>query len=148
MGLAVGVGPGGVMVGVSDGVGVMVGVGVRVGKVGTAVGVPVACGVLLGLMVAVSNGGSGVQVGCSGVGVALGTVGTSATLAIVGSGVAVASDSESCVLILLLSWPKFVRSPGERMSKATRPTARAAKISSAAVNTFKQLLKHPLLEFF
>ena len=99
-------------------------------------------------MVAVSRGGSDVQVACRGNGVALGTVGTWATLATVGSGVDVASAAAICAFTLLLSWPKLVRNWGEKMSKATKMTARAAKISSAAVNTFKQLPKQPLLEFF
>ena len=91
MGLAVGVGPGGVMVGVLEGVGVQVGVGVFVGKVGTAVAVFVDLGVLLGRMVAVACGVSGVQVGCKAVAVPVGTVGTWATLAAVGKGVEVSN---------------------------------------------------------
>lgn len=148
MGLAVGDGPGGVAVGVSEGVGVMVGVGVRVGKVGTAVGVLVDLGVRLGWIVAVACGVSGVHVGCKEVAVAVGTVGRSATLATVGSIVGVANASVILVLTLLLSWLKLARCLGETMSSTTMITAIAAKMSNAAVNTFKQPLKQPLLEFF
>jgi hypothetical protein len=144
----VAVGPGGVIVGVSEGVGVIVAVGVRVGKVGTGVTVYVDCGVLLGLMVAVASGVSGVQVACRGNGVALGSVGTRATLATVGNGVFVAKAAAICALALSLTWLIFARNPGERMSIITIPMTKAAMISSAAVNTFKQLLKQPLLEFF
>lgn len=88
--LAVGDGPGGVIVGVLEGVGVQVGVLVRVGNVGIAVGGFVALGVLLGRIVAVAGEGCGVQVACNGVPVGGALVGTAAMFATVGSIVGVA----------------------------------------------------------
>lgn len=99
-------------------------------------------------MVAVACGVSGVQVGCKGVVVPVGTVGRSATLATVGSMVGEASASAIWVLTLLLSWLKLARCRGETMSSTTMITASAAKMSNAAVSTFRQLPRQPLLEFF
>jgi len=103
VGLAVGVGPGGVIVGVLEAVGVCVGVGVFVGNVGIGVGVCVAFGVLLGLMVAVACGVSGVHVGCKDVAVAVGTVGIWAMLAIVGSRVGISCLFENSFFTSLLN---------------------------------------------
>lgn len=110
MGLAVGDGPGGVIVGVLEGVGVRVYVGVMVGNVGTGVAVLVGLGVLLGLIVAVAWGVSGVHVGCKAVAVPVGTVGIWATLATVGNGVCVAKAFASWAFTSLFNCVKLVRS--------------------------------------
>lgn len=124
-----------------------------VGNVGTGVAVFVGLGVLLGLMVAVAWGVSGVQVGCKevsvavGVAVDVGTVGTWATLALVGNGVDVSKAFAIWTFTSLLNWVKLARSWGERINKMNMMMASAAKMSNAAVNTFRQL-PLLLLDFF